>query len=275
MNIFSHYKILFIVAGVVIAAVISIAGLIISQPPKGIPVLNYHVVENNSNNPIAISIEDFDRQMTFLHQHGYTCITPDQLLTSIQTNIPLPDKSVLITFDDGYQNVYTNAFPILKKYGFTATVFIVTDVVGNDKWYLTWEQVKEMREAGLVFGSHTLSHVDLTSVFPAEALFQLEKSKDGIEWRLKTPVTYLAYPGGAYNRQIIDLVRQAGYKAAFTVDFGRVGEASDIYALERIPILKSRFTFYEFCLRLQFTPLAEKVKDIRKLFHSTTKKPPL
>jgi hypothetical protein len=158
-------------------------GSIINQS-KGIPVLNYHRVADNVNNPLTLSTEEFNEQMDYLYQHGYKDITPDDLLSYLQHGTALPDKSVLITFDDGYRDTYTNAYPILKKYGFTASVFLITDVVGHNDWYLNWEQVKEMHQAGFVISSHTLSHVPLTTVSPGEALLQLQKSKEGIEWRL-------------------------------------------------------------------------------------------
>lgn len=251
-----------IVMSLLITGILFVLGTVVFQP-KGIPVLNYHEVQDNVNNPLALSIAEFDEQMAYLSKHGYHSITPDELLSYLQNDIPLPDKSVLITFDDGYRNNYINAYPILKKYGFTATIFLITDVVGHNDWYLDWEQVKEMQQAGFVFGSHTLSHVPLVALSNEEALFQLKKSKEGIEWRLGVPVEYFAYPTGAYNENTRQLVKQAGYKAAFSVDFGRVGKNSNIYSLERVPIFKSKLSFHDFYLRLKFTKLVEINKVIK------------
>ncbi|WP_425060043.1 hypothetical protein SCACP_06880 [Sporomusa carbonis] len=230
---------------------------------SGIPVLNYHEVEDNVNNPLALTVRDFDDQMAYLHARGYTTITPDQLLNYLNAGGKLPDKSILITFDDGYVNNYTNAYPILKKYGFTATFFLITDVIGHNPWYMNWDQVREMQEQGFQFGSHTLSHVDLTSISSEEAALQLVKSREGIEWRLKTPAKYLAYPGGFYNPQIEKSVAQAGYKAAFSVKFGRVQQGSNPLALERIPVFKSRWTFLDFYVRLKFTKAIGKIKAVK------------
>ncbi|VBB09738.1 polysaccharide deacetylase [Lucifera butyrica] len=259
-----QHFILILLAAVVIIAAISLF-LLIGIRPEGIPVLNYHeVVKNDEDNPLALSVKEFDEQMAYLHRNGYKAITPDELLAYIGQGRQLPAKSVLITFDDGYRDNYTNAFPVLKKYGFTATIFLITDFVGNDDWYLNWQQVREMQRAGIVFGSHTLNHIPLVGVPPAEVLFQLQKSKEGIEWRLGVPVNYLAYPTGAYDAQVCQLVRQAGYKAAFSVDFGRVTQASKVYALERVPIFKSRWSFYDFYLRLNYTSLIEKAKWVKQ-----------
>lgn len=231
---------------------------------SGIPVLNYHGVEDNEHNPLMLGVADFDRQMAYLQREGYHSITPKQLLAHLQQGAALPEKPILITFDDGYRNNYENAYPILKKYGLTATVFLVTDTVGTNDWYLTWPQVEEMRKNGMVFGSHTLSHVPLNDLSADEIMFQLTKSKEGMEWRLDVPVDYFAYPTGAYNERVGQLVKAAGYKAAFTIDFGRVKVGDNPYALDRIPILQTRCPFYHFYTRLTFTTLMGKAKQAKE-----------
>jgi peptidoglycan/xylan/chitin deacetylase (PgdA/CDA1 family) len=251
---------------IVVLLLIAFAAFIHQE--RNIPVLNYHQVEDNVNNPLTLSNQEFEEQMAYLHRHGYNSITPDQLIMHLRTGAALPDKPVLITFDDGYRDNYMNAYPIMKKYGFTGTVFLITDLVGHNSWYLDWQQIRKMQQDGFIFGSHTLNHVSLTTLAPDEARRQLIKSREGIEWRLGTPVRYFAYPTGAYNKEIEELVKNSGYEAAFTVDFGRVSITSDGYALERIPIFKSRYTLYDFYFRLKFTFIAEKVKAvIRPLWH--------
>lgn len=251
-----------------LCAVFLIGGILfwddIAAQPQRVPVLNYHEVEDNAHNPLALSVKDFDEQMAYLHRNGYHAITPDELLSFVQHGTDLPDKPILITFDDGYRNVYTNAYPILMKYHYTAITFLITDEVGRNDWYLNWDQVKEMKDKGFVFGSHTLSHVVLTQLSPEDAIDQLKKSKEGIEWRLDAPAKYFAYPTGAYNSQVCQLVQAAGYQAAFSIDFGRVGLNSNIYTLKRIPIIKSRLTFYDFYLRLHCTSLMGNLKALKK-----------
>jgi peptidoglycan/xylan/chitin deacetylase (PgdA/CDA1 family) len=251
------------IAGLVVIGLMVLGIYFTGGLTKGVPVLSYHKVEDNSVNPLALTTQEFEEQMAYLASNGYTAISPDQLLAHLKQGAQLPEKPVLITFDDGYRDNYTNAYPIMKKYGFTATIFLLTDAIGHDDWYLDWEQVRQMRRDGFVFGSHTLSHVALTDVSEEYAMFQLVKSREGMEWRLDEPVKYLAYPTGAYDARVEKLTKQAGYEAAFTVKFGRVGKGSDLYALERLPLFGSKFTFADFYARLNFTLLVEGLKEIK------------
>ena len=101
----------------------------------GVPVLNYHQVNSEENDMLSVPVEEFEAQMAYLEESGYTTITPDQLRDFLTDGTPLPEKPVLITFDDGYKDNYTNAFPILKKHHMTATIFLVTDYIGRfEQW---------------------------------------------------------------------------------------------------------------------------------------------
>lgn len=251
----------------VITLIIGIA-IFIHLHSFGIPVLNYHLINSQKINALAITPQEFDEQMAYLHNNGYHTISPDELLDYMQDHKTLPDNPILITFDDGYQDAYTEAYPILKKYNFKATVFLITDYIGNSNRYLTWEQVKEMHDGGFSFGSHTLSHISLSAVTNEEAEFQLIKSKEAIEWRLKKPVRYFAHPGGFYNQATSQLLRDAGYRAAFTVNLGRVNTDSDVYALRRIPIFETGNLFRSFWLRLKITQLVVDVYKVKKLISS-------
>jgi peptidoglycan/xylan/chitin deacetylase (PgdA/CDA1 family) len=232
----------------------------------GVPVLNYHMVNDQTDNRLAVGTQEFAAQMDYLAKQGYTSITPDELLKYLQKGAPLPERAVLITFDDGYRDNYTNAFPIMQKYGFTATIFLITDYIDRDDWYMNWAEVQEMQQSGFVFGSHTLSHTPLTAVSVDEAEKQLRVSREVLEWRLAAPVTYIAYPTGAYNDAIKGMTERAGYHAAFTVDFGRVSQRDDAFALKRIPMFKSKMSLLNFYLRLELTPVANKLRSIKEKF---------
>jgi len=259
--VFFHYKklIMWIMIGIIFIATL------ISLNNVGIPVLNYHIISNRKINALAITPQEFEEQMAYLHNNGYSTISPDQLLDYIQYGESLPENPILITFDDGYRDAYLEAYPILKKYNFTATIFLITDYVGNNNRYLSWEQVKEMHDNGFTFGSHTLSHISLADITNEYAEYQLTKSREAIEWRLKEPVKYFAYPGGFYNQTTTQLLKQAGYRGAFTVNFGRDKANSDIFALSRIPIFQSANTFRSFWLRLKFTQLVVDVHAAKKI----------
>ena len=248
-----------------IVTVIVLVYAITSLYSSGIPVLNYHLISKQKINALAITPQEFEEQMVYLHTNGYNTISPDQLLDHIQYNDPLPDNPILITFDDGYRDAYLEAYPIMKKYNFTATIFLITDYVGNNNRYLSWEQVQEMHDSGFVFGSHTLNHIPLSDATNEYAEYQLTKSREAIEWRIKEPVKYFAYPGGFYNQTTIELLKKAGYRGAFTVNFGRDKTSCDVFALNRIPIFQSTNTFRSFWLRLKCTQLVIDISAAKKI----------
>ena len=230
---------------------------------SGIPVLNYHQINNKAHNLLTLSAEEFDAQMAYLHDCGYTTISPDQLIDHLQYGADLPPNPILITFDDGYEDNYREAYPILQKYNFTATIFLITDFVSNNNRYVTWSQVKEMQENGFSFGSHTLSHVFLANASDDDIRSELTKSREAMEWRLNQKIQYLAYPGGAYDQRVINLVRQAGYRAAFTIDLGRNIRHCALFTLNRIPIFEGSHTFLRFRLRLKFTQVLITMQSLK------------
>lgn len=231
---------------------------------QGVPVLNYHQINNQDHNALTLSDTEFDAQMYYLYKAGYTTISPDQLADYLQYGKKLPPNPILLTFDDGYEDNYRIAYPILQKYHFTATFFIITDFVSKYSRYFTWEQIKEMSGNGFSFEDHTLSHISLTKASDQEARNQLIQSKAAIEWRLGKKVEYLAYPGGEYDQRVIQLAKEAGYRAAFTVNFGRDRVNSTLYTLNRIPIFGGEtHTFLRFWLRLKFTQICNSLQNLK------------
>ena len=223
---------------------------------EDIPALNYHKVDTLYH-ALSVSPQEFEEQMQYLYEHDYHTITPDQLMSYLKHGTQLPDNPILITFDDGYLDNYTNAYPIMQKYGFTATIFLVPNLVGHDPRFMTWDQVREMDRTGNTFGSHTVNHQSLTSLDEKEILNELTQSREEIASQLGKSPKYFAYPTGTYNLAIEDMVRSTGYKAAFTIEFGQIGADSDLYALPRIPIFKGQKTFRSFFIRLNGAPLIE------------------
>jgi len=231
---------------------------------QGVPVLNYHQINNEDHNALTLSDTEFEAQINYLYRDGYTAITPDQLADYLQYGKDLPSNPVLITLDDGYEDNYRVAYPILQKYHFTATIFLITDFVSHYDKYLTWNQINEMSANGLIFEDHTLSHISLPNASDKEISNQLIKSKEVLEWRLGKKVDYLAYPGGYYDQRVIQLAKDAGYRAAFTVNFGRDRVNSTLYTLNRIPIFGGRAnTFLHFRLRLKFTQVFYALQNLK------------
>ncbi len=223
--------------------------------PKVI-VLNYHKVDNMLNS-LSVPPAEFERQMAFLAQNGYHTITPHELYMAFSEGAELPNNPVLITFDDGYADNYTYAYPILKKYGLKAAIFVITSLLDKGTpGYLTWGQAAEMDASGVIsIESHTVNHGSLTELDDAQIRYELTEAKHNIEQRLGKEVEFLAYPTGAYNLHIARLVKEAGYRGAFTVRNGNMDRATNLYAIERVPIFQTSDTFTSFLERLKFVPL--------------------
>ena len=188
-----------------------------------LPILAYHKVDPRKELGVtSISPERFEKQVNFLKQADYTSILPLSLFE--QTNAINP---ILITFDDGYEGIYKYVYPLLKGFGFTATVFLTTGYVGSyNRWdaspgprfmHLNWKQIIEMSDNGICFGSHGVNHVFLTRRSTEVVRYELETSKKILEDRTGKPVYFFSYPYGNYNKRIIEFVREAGYDAAFSL----------------------------------------------------------
>ena len=215
------------------------------------------------NISLSVLPKDFDAQMAYLKENGYTTIAPGELYDSLANGTELPEKPVLITFDDGYEDNYQNAYPILKKYGFKATIFVITGFLDKQKNYLTWQQAQEMEQDGISIESHTVNHKSMTELTDDQLRDELVNSKKEIEKRLDKKVDFVAYPTGTYNLHIANLVKEAGYKAAFTIKYGNVDKASNVYALERVPVFHTENTFKSFLERVRYVPLFERLGWIK------------
>lgn len=211
-----------------------------------IPVLTYHRFSDKCSSPLCIPARVFDQQMRYLKENGYRVLTPEEFLAFLEYRKGLPKKSVLITMDDGYRSVYTIAYPILKKYGFTATVFVYTSFVGASSMAITWKQLRKLKAEGFTIGSHTVFHTDLTkkkeeeteSDFLARVKRELFESKKIIDRKLKQDTFIFAYPYGRYDQMTSQIVREAGYKVAMSVRRGGNPFFANPLSLRRDQILK-------------------------------------
>lgn len=210
-----------------------------AQAPKesrSIPVLMYHSVEYEKNNPVRIPPENFKEQMKYLYDNDYKTLTLDELYRYFQNGIEIPEKSVVITFDDGYEDNYINAYPILRKYGFKAAIFGITNTIDKDLAYLTSSQLIEMEQNGIDVESHTVSHTKLGELPYDKQLNELKNSKEILEKILNKKVNYIAYPFGSYNENTLKAVKEAGYTMAFTTNGRWSGKDDGIYTLDRVYI---------------------------------------
>ena len=230
--------------------------LLFERAADGVPILIYHRVNDTDKNPTTLTVADFDAQMKYLVDNGYHVIAPDDLLNAWESGKTLPKNPVVLTFDDGHKDIYENVFPILQKYNMRATVFIVTDHIGM-KDYLTWDFVRALQDGGFFdFESHTMTYKDLTTLKGDKLWNEIYGSKQAIEWALKKPAKFIAYPEGKYTVDAEETSKEVGFRAGFIEDYGLAANDSDNFVLTRIPVLGSNSnTLLRFKLRLKGSPI--------------------
>ena len=204
------------------------------------PILLYHHIAKVSiQNSYYVSPEIFDKQMEWLKENGFTVISFDDFILAPQTEGALPPKPVMITFDDSLRDQYLEAFPILKKYGYTATFFIKLNNVDKSKNTLNWPDIQELAAAGNIIGSHSLNHDNMSRMNKKKLETELLESKKIIEENIGHSVKYFSYPGGAYSQQTIEAVKAAGYLAAVTTRhrvWQEITNSDDLFTLPRVHI---------------------------------------
>ena len=203
----------------------------------GVPVLYYHSVlpdaEVTTHNEVTISPEKLKEELMIVKELGYTTITISELTDYLNNNKPIPEKSILITFDDGYTDNYVHAFPILKELNMKATIFMIASQVDSG-YYMSTSQLKEMSDYGLDIESHTNNHVYLDKLSYDEQLKELKDSKEKLEKILGKEVTSIAYPYGNYNEDTKKATVDAGYTLAFTTNKGLAKRTNNKVELNRI-----------------------------------------
>lgn len=205
-----------------------------------IPILLYHYIGENPNpndfvrDKLSTSAYVFEKQLNYLAKNDYTPISLDIFYKSLSNPNILPKKPIILTFDDGYIDFYYNAYPILKKYNFKAVVFVPTALIGRPA-YLTWDMIKLMDKTGnITFASHGVWHKDLTALPKSKVSYELSKSKKELENQLGDNVSYLAYPYGAVNYQVVQAAKDAGYKLGFATTIGFFDKNSQLFKIPRL-----------------------------------------
>jgi peptidoglycan/xylan/chitin deacetylase (PgdA/CDA1 family) len=201
-----------------------------------LPILGYHRVGASQRDHVpTVSAEAFARQLATLARRRFRVLSLDEAVAGLERGERSPRRSVVITFDDGYAETHTVAWPLLRQFGFPAAVFVTPGEVGLPG-FATWEQLLEMSKDAVTIGSHTMHHSYLPLVSEDRLPEELVQSKAVIEQRIGRPVRYLSYPVGGYTPAAQAVAKQAGYHAAFTTNRGICRAALDRYALRRIKV---------------------------------------
>ncbi len=209
-----------------------------------VPILMYHRIDYLRSTLPAITRSltvdpgDFRGQMQWLHRHGYHSISQLQLFEALEHNAALPAKPILITFDDGYRDVFGKASSIIAKLHMHATAYVITSrISGPDPSFLTWGQLKSLERRGFDIGSHTVHHTELPAVSATVATAELVDSRRVLERHLGHPVQWFAYPAGRFDGATAALVQQAGYVLAVTTQPGATQQGRAPLELHRYEIL--------------------------------------
>ena len=241
---------------ILIAAAAGFIFWLFARAEGGVPILVYHRVSDTDTNPATLRIADFEAQLKFLKDNGYSVIAPDDLLDAWEKDKPLPSKPIVLTFDDGHEDIWHNVFPLLQKYNMRATVFIVTDHIGMQD-YLTWDEIRMLQAGGFIdFESHTKSYKNLATLKPDKLWNEIYGSKQALEWAVNKPAKFIAYPEGKYTLDAVDTCKECSFRAGFIEDYGLAENDGDNFILTRIPVLGSNsYTLLRFQLRLKGSPI--------------------
>jgi len=210
-----------------------------------VPILMYHVVGDPAEyGGLGVRPATFERQMEFLRAHGYHVIGLEELVRLVREGRRAPLGTVVITFDDGTIDNIDKAFPVLKKMGFPATVFMITSNIDREGW-LSAEDLRLMDASEITIGSHTVSHAYLPDLRSEEDVVrEIRQSKRTLEDLLGHPVTLFSYPAGGFTGSIRSIVAAEGYEGAVTTNQGLA--ANDPYALHRVKVRDSAGNLFNF-----------------------------
>lgn len=249
-------KMLFILLGLVITITIFMVYL---KFHKWIPILMYHRIATIPGERNSLPAEKFKEQLDYLQRHDYNTITLNDLYNHYFQETPLPRHPIILTFDDGYEDNYRVALPMLRERNMKAIIFPIANWVGKEnKWEkfnlkntrtMDWEQLREWQAAGMEIGSHTLDHPFLTQCDEYRLEQELMTSKMILEERLGNKIDFLCYPYGFFNDKTIAVAKKSGYKGALAIYENAPLWKQDMFALPRIPI-PSRQPLWEFALKV-------------------------
>ena len=208
-----------------------------------VPVLMYHYLSVPPANAdayrrdLSVAPDLFAAHLDAMLAAGYTTVTPYQLVAHLTQGAPLPEKPVVLTFDDGYRDNYENAFPQLRERGMVAAFFVLTDFMDEQRpEYLTWDMVREMHAAGMSIESHGRNHVSLEHKDSDYLVWQALGSLETIQYEVGVRPRFVSYPAGDYDQLTVDIFRSAGYWAGFTTQQGATHRSDDLFQLLRVRV---------------------------------------
>lgn len=226
----------------IILTTIFLVQLVSAQPTKqvfDIPVFAYHRFGDDRYPSTNTSVDVFDKQLKYLKENDFEVIEFGQAIKWWKSGKSFPDKAVILTIDDGYSSFYDNGWPLLKKYGFPATIFIQTETIGGGD-YMSWQQIKEVQKAGIEIGNHSHSHAyflnmpeeDRSKAFAED----VEKASQLFRKHLGEAPGGFVYPFGEYTAEMENILEEKGFDAALVQQSGVFSEQSNPYAIPRFPM---------------------------------------
>lgn len=217
-----------------------------------VPILMYHYISEPPADSdiyrvdLSVSPDSFRQQMAYLKENGYTPVDFYDLSTAIVAHTELPPKPIILTFDDGYTDNYEEAFPVLQEYGFKGTFFVVTEFIdAGREGYMNWEMIEEMSRAGQRIESHSRTHPDLTTKSRDGLIWEILGSQETLAAHIGYRPRYFCYPGGTYNNETIQVLRELDFWGAVTTENGTWHGFNDRFEWRRVR-MRNTTTIEEF-----------------------------
>jgi len=256
--------------------------LLVTHKTVGAVVLQYHHVSSTTPRITSITEEEFHQHMAYLYEQKFNVIPIETLIRQLTLGEPIKDKTIVITFDDAYIDIFDNAMPILNKYQFPATIFVATSLVGSSKQYLNWAELRTLQAQRITMANHTVSHTHLLRQNDNETLIDWRERIAGeinnaqlvLSKHLGDTEKIFAYPYGEYNAAVIGIIRDLGY-TAFGQQSGAIGATSDPAFLPRFPLSGVYTDFSSFKTKVMTLALPISNNFVESLLTAENRRPPL
>ena len=245
------YVLVFLLAAFSVRAWLGSAG-------SGIPVLTYHHI-GSGNDWLYVSEADFEKQLVYLRERGYTAISVAELAQGLSGRTKLPTRPIVLTFDDGYDDNYQAALPVLLRQGMRASFFVVTGRMGQPG-YLSWPQAAKMRDQGIEIGSDTVHHYTLTEINLKEMERELRGSRLMLESNLSITKAVFANPFGETAPAVVTLLEKTGYQAACSSVVGLNRPGENLFMIRRMSVPRPKFGLWDFRLRLWWLSMLDRLE---------------